>query len=179
MHGIQDLRVIDLCDGIPGAYATKLLADAGADVVKLEPPGGDPLRRWSATGAELGDEDGALFRFLNFSKRSVVGDLEAAEIRELVAGADLLVESRAPESLDGAALARSHPGLVVLSLSCSPVRRCYPACQPFGPARHRSFLSLPVGMVSGFPVQVPLPLVDPGLFRASAPGRQPAWLAFG
>ena len=40
---LAGLRVIDLSTGITGAYASKLFADAGADVVKLEPPGGDPL----------------------------------------------------------------------------------------------------------------------------------------
>ena len=73
MRGLAELRVVDLCDEIAGPYATKLLAAAGADVVKVESPDGDPLRRWSATGGlESGEEDGALFRFLNFSKRSVV-----------------------------------------------------------------------------------------------------------
>ena len=51
MHGLRDLRVIDLSTGIAGGYATKLFCDAGADVVKVEPPGGDPLRRFTASGA--------------------------------------------------------------------------------------------------------------------------------
>src|SRR5207342_3361563 len=68
------LRVIDASTEVAGPYATKLLADAGADVVKVESPDGDPLRRWTAAGLDLPDgQDSALFRFLNTSKRSVVG----------------------------------------------------------------------------------------------------------
>ena len=64
------LRVIDASTEVAGPYATKLLADAGADVVKVEGPEGDPLRRWTAAGVDLpADEDSALFRFLNTSKR--------------------------------------------------------------------------------------------------------------
>ena len=71
---LRSLRVVDLSTGIAGGYATKLFADAGADVVKVEPAGGDPLRRHSASGADLGSEDGALFRFLHAGKRSIVGE---------------------------------------------------------------------------------------------------------
>src|SRR5262245_16411429 len=71
---LAGLRVVDAATEVAGPYATKLLADAGADVVKVERPSGDPLRRWTAAGAELRPgEDSALFRFLNTSKRSVVG----------------------------------------------------------------------------------------------------------
>ena len=44
---LADYTVVDLSIGIAGAYCTKLLADGGADVIKVEPPEGDPLRRWS------------------------------------------------------------------------------------------------------------------------------------
>ena len=46
--------VVDLSSGIAGAYCTKLLADGGADVVKVESPQGDSLRSWSASGAAFG-----------------------------------------------------------------------------------------------------------------------------
>ncbi len=76
MRGLKSLRVLDFSSEIAGPYCSKLFADAGADVIKVETPEGDRLRRWSATGADLGDQDGALFRYLNASKRSVVGALE-------------------------------------------------------------------------------------------------------
>jgi crotonobetainyl-CoA:carnitine CoA-transferase CaiB-like acyl-CoA transferase len=117
MNGLRDLRVIDLSTGIAGAYVTKLLADAGADVIKVEEPGGDPLRRWSATGADLGGEDGALFRFLASSKRSVVGQPHAAHVLELIAGADLVVESFEPGVIDALELCSRHPQLVLLSIT--------------------------------------------------------------
>ena len=75
MHGLRDLRVLDFSDRIAGAYMTKLLADAWAEVIKVEPAEGDAMRRWTASGQDLGDADGALFQFLNTSKKSVVGEL--------------------------------------------------------------------------------------------------------
>ena len=72
LHGYV---VVDLSSGIAGAYCTKLLADGGAEVIKVEPPEGDPLRSWSASGARIEPgADGALFSFLACSKRSVVAD---------------------------------------------------------------------------------------------------------
>jgi len=109
MHGLRGIRVIDLGRGIAGAYCTKLLADAGADVVVVEPREGHPLRRHAGHDA--------LFRFLHFSKRSVVTDPASPELASLIAGADLVVESGAPGELDAASLCRREPGLVVLSIS--------------------------------------------------------------
>ena len=89
---LAPLRVVDFSSGIAGPYATKLFCDAGADVVKVETPDGDPLRRWSASGADLRGEDGALFRFLHHGKRAVAGEPGAPPVQELVASADLVVE---------------------------------------------------------------------------------------
>lgn len=117
---LEDVRVIDLAGEIAGSYCTKLLADAGAEVVKVEPPGGDPLRRWSASGVEAvadGREDGALFRFLNTSKRSVVGELWDEPVRALIDGADIVVEAFAPGVIEELDLLGSRPDLVVVSIS--------------------------------------------------------------
>ena len=118
MHG---LRVVELCDEI-GEFAGKLLADMGADVVKVEPPGGSRTRSYAPF---LGDEphpDRSLhFWHYNTSKRSVTLDLDADEGREafraLVAGADVLVEDRAPgwmaeRGLDYGDPRGGNPGLI-------------------------------------------------------------------
>ncbi|MFN8542984.1 MAG: CoA transferase [Candidatus Binatia bacterium] len=124
---LAGLRVIDLSTEIAGPYCTKLFVDAGADVVKVEPPAGDPLRRWTATGAPLPEgTDGALFQHLNASKRSVVADLATPAGRDrllaLAATADLVVESLAPGTLArlGLGLETLHarsPALSLVSIS--------------------------------------------------------------
>jgi crotonobetainyl-CoA:carnitine CoA-transferase CaiB-like acyl-CoA transferase len=125
LQGLENIRVIDHATGIAGAYCSKLFADAGADVIKLEGPGGDPLRSWSASGADLGERDGLLFRYLNASKRSVVGALEVplgdpqidSETGALIDSADVLIENLPPTSFDRGALLERHPGLVILSIT--------------------------------------------------------------
>jgi len=123
-----ELTVLDLSTEIAGAYCTKLLVDAGAQVIKVESPeGGDPLRRWTASGAPLAeDEDGALFRYLNAGKRSIALDLESPGDREtllaLAGHADLVVESFEPGTLgrlhlDLPALQGRRPQLSLVSLS--------------------------------------------------------------
>ena len=59
MDVLAHLRVIDFTTGIAGPYATKLFVDAGAEVIKIEPEGGDPARRVTAVGADLGEADAA------------------------------------------------------------------------------------------------------------------------
>jgi len=72
MHkGLAGIRVLGFSTQIAGPYSSKLFVDAGAEVIKIEPPEGDPLRRWSATGADLGGCDSTLFTFLNAGKQSV------------------------------------------------------------------------------------------------------------
>jgi crotonobetainyl-CoA:carnitine CoA-transferase CaiB-like acyl-CoA transferase len=93
---LDGYRVIDLAGGTAGGYCTKLLADGGADVILVEPPGGDALRRWTASDASvLPGDDGALFQFLGCSKRSVVVDpasaADIAFLRRLVECADAVV----------------------------------------------------------------------------------------
>ncbi|MCY3860461.1 MAG: CoA transferase [bacterium] len=113
---LAGIRVVDFSAGVPGPYVTKLLADAGADVVKVEGPEGDPVRRWSATRADF-EGDSALFQLLNASKRGIVGTPGDPEIEELVATADAVVESFPAGSGLGRTWAERHPHLVVLSVT--------------------------------------------------------------
>ena len=116
-HGLASLRVVDLSTGISGGYCAHLLADAGADVVKVESADGDPLRSWTAGDAPIDtDEGSALFRFLHHGMRSVVGAPGDAHVDALIADADVVIESAAVE-LDPQALCDAHPGLVVISIT--------------------------------------------------------------
>ncbi|BBY31006.1 CaiB/BaiF CoA transferase family protein [Mycolicibacterium sediminis] len=117
--------VVDLSTGVAGAYCTKLLADGGADVVKIEPPEGDPLRHWSASGADTAG-DGALFAFLSGGKRSVVADpvreADVGLVEKLIAAADAVVWSRGSavaehDRFGPAAVRARHPHLVVTSIT--------------------------------------------------------------
>ena len=84
---LSELRVLEISDRIAGAYCGKLLTDAGADVVKVEPVTGDPLRCFAATGAvPPKGTDGPLFSYLNSGKRSVT-----AASDELIARADVVI----------------------------------------------------------------------------------------
>lgn len=117
--------VVDLSSGIAGAYCTKLLADGGASVVKVEAPEGDPLRGWSASGAAIVDgDDGALFSFLACSKHSVVADpvADAEFVDALLADADAVVWSQGPGAarhpdFAPAAVHARHPHLTVTALT--------------------------------------------------------------
>jgi crotonobetainyl-CoA:carnitine CoA-transferase CaiB-like acyl-CoA transferase len=118
-RGILDgIRVLDLSSGISGPVAAMLLAEAGADVIKLEPRAGDPMR------ASPG------FRTWNRSKRGIALDLSDAADREvlesLLEGADVLLHGLRPSlaarhRLDDASLAARFPALVVCSVLGYPV----------------------------------------------------------
>lgn len=128
MSGALDgVRVIDLTRNVAGPYASLLLANQGADVMKLEPPDGDPSRTFGPfPNDEVHAERSGLFLHLNRYKRSVVVDPatnEGAErIRSLAAGAHIVLEDYAP----GAATAwgwgwevlnAANPALVLTSIT--------------------------------------------------------------
>ena len=120
-------QVVDISAGIPGAYATKVLADAGARVVKFESPDGDPLRRWAAGGHVVPEgEMGALFSFLSCSKESVVVDVtsepDLARARQMVSRADLIVWSpegplAGVDDFDPVALRKHAPTATVVAIT--------------------------------------------------------------
>lgn len=114
---LRGLRVVDLSTWIAGAYCTKLLADGGAQVINVEPPDGDPLRRWSASGATIAPgDDGALFNFLTASKESVVVDGDLASVHTLLASSDAVVWSRG-SMFDPREIVGAHPHLTVTSIT--------------------------------------------------------------
>jgi crotonobetainyl-CoA:carnitine CoA-transferase CaiB-like acyl-CoA transferase len=114
-YPLADVRVVDLSSGISGAYCTKLLADAGADVVKVEGPDGDPFR-----------DEAALFAVLHTSKRSATFDPARPDDRDaldhLVRDADVVVAGHPREirhwlGRDVEDLRHEAPELVVVSIS--------------------------------------------------------------
>ncbi len=123
---LADLRVLDLTDAI-GAYATKLMADLGAEVIRVEPPTGDPMR---GTGPFVDDAPGPdrslAFLHFNTNKRSVTLDVGTpagrALLDRLLETSDLLVESFTPAeleelSLEHEATRRLNPSLIQVSVT--------------------------------------------------------------
>jgi crotonobetainyl-CoA:carnitine CoA-transferase CaiB-like acyl-CoA transferase len=121
---LSGIRVIDLTRLLPGPFATRLLAELGAEVIKIEPPEGDSTR-WMPPAS--GDPPiAALFREVNLGKASVVLDLKSKEggeaLRALIAGADVLVEGFRPGVMERlgfgpAGLRASHPLLVYCAIT--------------------------------------------------------------
>lgn len=120
---LAGLRVLDLSTLLAAPQIAAILGDFGADVVKWEPPGGDPLRR---IGAQRGGRS-MLWPYINRNKRSVVLDPDTPEgaraLRGLAAGVDVVVENH-PEPVlrrwgaDRESLHALNPDLVVVSVSC-------------------------------------------------------------
>lgn len=119
-------RILDLT-GPEGVFCGKLLADYGADVIKIEPPGGDLTRqRAPFIGDEPGQERSAYFLFYNTNKRSVTVGLESPEgqdlFKKMVATADVMIESfpvgyMKSIGLDFDTLKAINPGLVMASVT--------------------------------------------------------------
>lgn len=148
---LSDLRVVELSSEL-GAFAGKLMADMGAEVIVVEPPGGSPLRR---AGPFLDDEPGPerslSWWHYNTSKLGVTLDLDNAlerdRFRRLVASADLLIECEPPGRM--AALGLDYPDLVALRgdlivVSITPFGRS-------GPRAHEQATDLTV-LAAGGPV---------------------------
>ena len=124
MTALEGLLVADFSRVLAGPLVTMTLADFGADVVKVEPPGGDETRTWSPPADSQGRA--TFFLAANRNKRSIEldlkdpGDLELA--RELVRRADVLVENFRPGTMDRLGLgfeemSEQNPGLVYCSVS--------------------------------------------------------------
>jgi len=167
---LDDLRVVDLSLNLAGPYCGQILADLGADVLKVERPGGgDPARAWAPP--DWGG-DGTLFLATNRGKRSLaleLGTPEAAEVLgRLLRDADVVIQAFRPDvarrfGLTETALRAEHPRLILCSIT---------AFDPDGPDRDRPgydpLLQAHMGLMSvtgpegGPPVRIGTSVVDLG-----------------
>ena len=119
---LDGYRVLDLSTMLTGPYCTRMLSDYGADVIKVEPKGGDPAR---THGPFLNDdpdpEKSGLFLFLNTNKRSITVDLESQSgqeiIKKLVKKSSILVENFNKLGLGYRDLSQINPSLVMTSIT--------------------------------------------------------------
>jgi alpha-methylacyl-CoA racemase len=160
MTPLQGVRVLDLSRLLPGPFATLVLADLGADVVKLEEPQGGDYLRWMPP---LAGEQSGYFHAINRNKRSVALDLRrpegAAAFLRLARGADVVLESFRPGVLERLglgwdALHAANPRLVLCSIS---------GYGQDGPYRERAGHDLDYAAIAGVlalngPAERPLPL---------------------
>jgi crotonobetainyl-CoA:carnitine CoA-transferase CaiB-like acyl-CoA transferase len=118
---LEGIRVIDLTTVVSGPVCTMILADQGADVIKVEPPGGDITRRTSGEGQMT-----AMFVSSNRGKRSIALDLKQPAaldaLRRLISGADVLVQNFRPGTmerlgLDEPRVRATNAGLIYVSIS--------------------------------------------------------------
>lgn len=125
MQGLEGVKIIELGHMVSAAYATKLMADLGAEVIKVEEPGGDQARlRGPFPNGDVDPERSGLFLYLNTNKHSVTLDLpqEQDTLAKLVAGADILVHNYSPRQmtalgLDYATFRAINPRLVMCSIT--------------------------------------------------------------
>jgi len=124
---LDDIRVLDISQGIAGPLCAKLLGDFGADVIKVEPPSGECGRKMPPFFQDDPHPEKSLFfLLLNLNKRGITLNLEAPQgadlFRKLARHADVIVESFRPGylaslGLDHASLERENPGLVMTSIT--------------------------------------------------------------
>ena len=138
---LAGIRVVELSHMVMGPTCGMILGDLGAEVIKVEPPGGDNTRRLIGSGA-------GFFRMFNRNKKSLAVDLTQPDgleiVHRLIATADVLIENFKPDTLtkyrlDYASLAKQHPRLI------------YVAHKGFlpGPYAHRTALDEVVQMMAG------------------------------
>jgi CoA:oxalate CoA-transferase len=143
---LEGIRVLDFSIMLAGPYCARLLADVGADVIKIEPPEGDDMR----LRTPLRDGNSAYFGQLNAGKRSLALDLKSAEaiklVHQLISETDILVENFRPGVMDRLglgyeALRKINPRLIYCSIS---------GYGQTGPAAERAAYAMIVHAESGF-----------------------------
>ncbi len=174
---LEGIRVIEICNVAAGPFCGLLLADMGADLIKLEhPQGGDTLRSWAPITQGYSEN----FASLNRNKRSVALDLkneqDVATARELIAGADILIENNRPGVMDRLGLgyetmSKINPRLLYCSISA--YGQSGPRSQEGGfdlTLQAMSGLMSVTGEPDGAPVKCGVPVCDftAGLYAAFA-----------
>ena len=171
LHGV---RVLDLSRLVAGNMVSLQLGDFGADVIKVEPPSGDPLRDWRDGGKSLH------WKTYARNKRSIVLDLrqDAAKdaLKRLVAAADVFIENYRPGTLEEMGLGpdvlhKANPGLIVVRVSGFGQTGPYAALPGFGTlVEAMSGFAARTGFPDREPVLPPLALADmiAGLYGAFA-----------
>ena len=123
MNVLQGIRVIDVTQNIAGPHSTQTLADLGADVIKIEPPGGDPTRTW---GPPFWEGEAPLFLAYNRNKRSVVLDLKSDAGQDvlwrLIDSADVFVQAYRAGVIEKLGFGYEHvrerrPGIIYASVT--------------------------------------------------------------
>ncbi|MGZ8512449.1 MAG: CaiB/BaiF CoA transferase family protein [Candidatus Limnocylindria bacterium] len=166
---LDGIRVIDVSRVLAGPFATMLLADLGADVIKVEPPEGDETRAWGPPWwGDPAERRSAYYASVNRNKRGIVLDLRTDDGRttldRLLADADLLVHNYRPSTaarlgLAADALAERHPRLIVASVGGFPGADAdRPAYDLL--AQAVSGLMSVTGEVEGPPMKVGVALLD-------------------
>jgi formyl-CoA transferase len=175
---LAGIRVVDLTRVMTGPYGTMMLADMGADVVKIERPGaGDDTRHW---GPPFVEGEASYFMSVNRNKRSIALDLKSEAGREalwkMIEGADVFIENFSPGTIDRLgfgyeAVSERNPAIIYASIS---------GFGQTGPSRNRTAYDLIVNGMSGMasvtgypdgpPTKVGVPMADiaAGMFTASA-----------
>ena len=122
-NALAGVRVVDLAQNIAGPHCTQVLADLGADVIKIEPPGGDPTRQW---GPPFWEGESPLFLAFNRNKRSIELDLKSDVgidvLGRLVDEADVFVQAFRTGVIEGLGfgyddMKRRRPGIVYASVT--------------------------------------------------------------
>jgi crotonobetainyl-CoA:carnitine CoA-transferase CaiB-like acyl-CoA transferase len=175
MSALTGIRIVELAESVAGEFCGKLLADFGAEVIKIERPHCGSPTRWMAPiiGEGGGPERSALFAYLNTNKRSVAVDVAAADqvesLHTIIAMADAVIDDHSPSWRDDIGLsaneiARRHPAVVCCSIT------------PYGvqaPPEFQNAKSINVFNSSGWAYHTPShadptkpPLKGPGRFLA-------------
>ena len=116
MQPLKDVRVLAVTVFLAGPFLSMTLARFGADVIKVEPPGGDVARRWGPFPGDVPHpEKSGFFHFLNTNKKGITLDIEKPAGRELfgrlVAEADVVIENNLPSAMREQGLDYpAHPG---------------------------------------------------------------------